>query len=99
MFSIDEDGALHMRYTARTRSIEWKQDAATRDAAALIGEILAGSPHVWRVRMEAGMGLVGRNVLHDRQAFEEEPDSPRLVLRARFTDAVRISTEPSWHSG
>ena len=31
VFSVDaESAALHMRYTARTRSIEWRADAATR---------------------------------------------------------------------
>lgn len=99
VFSEDEDGALHMRYTARTRSIEWKPDAATREAAGVLREILAGSPHAWRVRMEAGMGLVGRNILHDREAFEDDPASPRLVLRARFTDAVCIPSETAWRTG
>ena len=34
VFSVDPDtGALHMRYTARTRSIEWKADGAVRAAA------------------------------------------------------------------
>ncbi len=98
VFSLDDDGGLHMRYTARTRSIEWKQDDATREAAALLGEILAGSPHVWRVRMEAGMGLVGRNILHDREAFEDDQRTPRLVLRARFTDGVTLPPEPAWRS-
>jgi hypothetical protein len=30
VFSVDVQGALHMRYTARTRSIAWKDDDATR---------------------------------------------------------------------
>lgn len=86
VFSVDEDGCLHMRYTARTRSIAWKDDAATRQAAALLQDVLATSPDVWRIRSEAGMGLVGRNVLHDRSAFIDDPRQPRLVLRARFLD-------------
>jgi len=43
VFSLDEDGCLHMRYTARTRSIEWKADAATRTAVADHEAQLAGS--------------------------------------------------------
>ena len=36
VFSIDPaSGDLHMRYTARTRSIEWKQDATTGGCAML----------------------------------------------------------------
>lgn len=86
VFSIAEDGALHMRYTARTRSIAWKDDAATREARAALQQVLAESPAVWRVRLQAGMGIVGHNVLHDRAAFVDAPDQPRLVLRARFLD-------------
>lgn len=86
VFSVDEDGGLHMRYTARTRSIAWKDDAATREAAAVLQDVLATSPDIWRIRTEAGMGLVGRNVLHDRTAFVDDPRQPRLVLRARFLD-------------
>jgi hypothetical protein len=86
VFSVDEDGCLHMRYTARTRSIEWKDDAATREAVTLLTDILETSPWVRRVHMEAGMGLVGHNVLHDRSAFVDDPAQPRLVLRARFLD-------------
>lgn len=86
VFSVDADGGLHMRYTARTRSIAWKDDPATRAAAAALRDLLATSPWVWRVRMQAGMGVVGRNVLHDRSAFVDDPLRPRLVLRARFLD-------------
>ena len=96
VFSVTEDGRLHMRYTARTRSIAWKEDEATREAVAALQEVMAGSPCVWRVRMEAGMGLVGHNVLHDRSAFVDAPGRPRLVLRARFLDAPG---EVPWPNG
>lgn len=96
VFSVDEEGALHMRYTARTRSIAWKDDAATQAAARALRELLDASAATWRVRLEAGMGLVGRNVLHDRSAFVDDPARPRLVLRARFLD--RPGEKP-WHSG
>jgi len=99
VFCLDEDGGLHMRYTARTRSIEWNEDAATREAATRLTQVLQSSPHVWRLRMEAGMGFVGHNVLHDRQAFDDDPRQPRLMLRARFTDTVRHPQERSWLNG
>ena len=48
VFSLDATGNLHMRYTARTRSIEWKQDAATLAAVAALEHLLASeSPHVF----------------------------------------------------
>ncbi len=86
-------GALHMRYTARTRSIRWKDDADTQAAVALLARLLAGElpwvlPSVLRVRLAPGMGLVGHNVLHERTAFEDDPAAPRLLYRARFLDRV-----------
>jgi alpha-ketoglutarate-dependent taurine dioxygenase len=88
VFSVDVAGHLHMRYTARTRSIEWKDDAATRAAVACLEALLAGSPWVLRVRLEPGMGLVANNVLHDRDAFIDDPQRPRLLYRARYLDRV-----------
>jgi len=98
VFSIDEDGCLHMRYTARTRSIEWRGDEATPRAAALLREVMATSPAVWRVRLEAGMGVVGHNVLHERSGFRDDPARPRLLLRARFLDRIRTA-EGLWRNG
>ena len=100
VFSVDADGGLHMRYTARTRSIEWKADAPTRAAVARLEALLGDPcfPGMFRVRLEAGMGLVGHNVLHDRSAFHDDPMRPRLLLRARFLDRVAPAEEP-WRNG
>ena len=90
VFATDA-GTLHMRYTARTRSIEWRQNEATRAAVDFLGRILAGdSPHVFQLRLSAGQGIVCNNVLHDRSAFTDDPASGlnRLVYRARYTDRV-----------
>lgn len=90
VFSV-EDGALHMRYTARTRSIEWHADADVQHAVARLAALLeAGLPGLLRLRLEAGMGLVGHNVLHERSAFVDDPARPRLLYRARFLDRVAI---------
>jgi hypothetical protein len=89
VFSLDDDGQLHMRYTARTRSIVWQDDAATQAAVAALRGVLATSPFVLQGRLEAGMGLVCNNVLHDREAFVDDPAAPRLLYRARFLDRVR----------
>jgi hypothetical protein len=96
VFSVDvADGSLHMRYTARTRSIEWRADAATRAAAAGLETLLAeGAPGIVRVRLEAGMGIVAHNVLHDRTGFEDDPARPRLLYRARFLDRVDTPSPP-----
>jgi alpha-ketoglutarate-dependent taurine dioxygenase len=91
VFSVDaEHGALHMRYTARTRSIEWKNDACTREAAAFLQELLARDlPYRFKLRLQPGMGLVGHNVLHERSAFVDDSQSPRLLYRARYLDRIQ----------
>lgn len=84
-----EDGALHMRYTARTRSIVWRADAATQAAVQRLRDILdSDSPYVFTLRLAAGQGLVCNNVLHDRSAFTDAPGEGRLVYRARYCDRV-----------
>jgi hypothetical protein len=90
VFSVTHDGtALHMRYTARTRSIEWKADAPTRAAAAFLEQLLASdAPTLLRTRFEAGMGVVCNNVLHDRSGFVDDPLRPRLLYRARYLDRI-----------
>lgn len=89
VFSVDGDGYLHMRYTARTRSIEWKSDDATRAAVAALERLLDSDlPHIFRTRLAPGMGLLCNNVLHDRAAFTDDPAQPRLLFRARYLDRV-----------
>jgi len=102
VFSIDPaTGSLHMRYTARTRSIEWKQDAVTQRAVKALEQLLAGgSPHVFRYRLAAGEGLLCNNVLHNRTEFADEVDKgiARLIYRARYYDRIR-GTELNETSG
>jgi len=94
VFSVDPDsGALHMRYTARTRSIEWKDDTTVREAAMRLERMLAGpSPCIHRVALQPGMGLLCNNVLHDRSAFTDDPARPRLIYRARYYDRIQADT-------
>lgn len=89
VFSTLAGGQLHMRYTARTRSIGWKQDAATQAAVAAIEKLLAQDlPGMFRHRMEAGMGLICNNVLHDRTGFVDTPAQKRVMFRARYYDRI-----------
>jgi len=84
-----EDGALHMRYTARTRSIEWRPDEVTQAAVRHLRQILdSDSPYVFRLRLQGGQGLVCNNVLHDRSEFTDAPGAGRLVYRARYADRI-----------
>jgi alpha-ketoglutarate-dependent taurine dioxygenase len=84
-----EDEALHMRYTARTRSIEWRPDEVTQAAVRHLKQILdSDSPYVFRLRLQGGQGLVCNNVLHDRSEFTDAPGAGRLVYRARYADRI-----------
>jgi hypothetical protein len=85
-------GALHMRYTARTRSIEWRPDETTRAAVQFLNRVLdADSPYVFALRLAGGQGLVCNNVLHDRSAFTDHPKLGRLVYRARYFDRIGLA--------
>ena len=89
VFSVDKGGNLHMRYTARTRSIVWKQEAATLAAVAALENLLSSaSPHIHHARLAPGMGLLCNNVLHDRAAFADDDAHPRLLYRARYLDRI-----------
>jgi len=89
VFCRRSDGGLQLRYTARTRSIVWKDDPTTRDAVDFMAATLAARPPwVFHLTLEPGMGLVSNNVLHDRTAFIDEPTHPRLLYRARFLDCI-----------
>jgi len=93
VFSLDPaSGDLHMRYTARTRSILWKQDATTQAAVAALEKLLAADlPHILHTRLEPGMGLLCNNVLHDRAEFNDDPSHPRLLYRARYHERIEGS--------
>jgi alpha-ketoglutarate-dependent taurine dioxygenase len=81
--------SLHMRYTARKRNIEWRQDGATAEATAALTALLAGDePLIVRGRLEAGMGLICNNILHDRSGFADAAGSKRLLYRARYHDRI-----------
>jgi hypothetical protein len=89
VFSVDAAGYLHMRYTARTVSIAWRDDSLTQAAVAALARILS-VPTPWTLhgRLEPGMGLVCNNVLHDRSGFTETPEKRRLLYRARYYERV-----------
>lgn len=84
-------GNLHMRYTARTRNIEWKDDAITSQAVACITELLTpDNPYIFRYRLQPGEGIICNNVLHCRTGFTDDPVAgrQRLLYRARYFDRV-----------
>ena len=86
---LDDPPRLHMRYTARTRSIRWRSDAATSRAVAMLETAIASlSACCVRARFEEGEGVICNNVLHRRTAFTDDDHSRRLMLRIRSFDRV-----------
>ncbi len=91
VFSVGPGGYLHMRYTARTRSVEWKKEACLQAAVAALGDILAAqTPYHFNYAPSAGYGIISNNCLHNRSAFQDDPKlgKMRLIYRARYYERV-----------
>lgn len=92
VFSVNPaDDKLAMRYTARTRSIEWRNDTVTRQAAAWLQDLLEdGDPLAMTVKLKSGEGVLCNNVLHNRTGFGENSNkgAGRLMYRVRFHNRV-----------
>jgi alpha-ketoglutarate-dependent taurine dioxygenase len=89
VFSVLEDGSLHMRYTARTRSIEWAPDPLTRAAVKTLEAFLeSSSPYIYRATLQPGQGLICNNVLHDRSGFDNDEKHTRQLYRLRYYQRI-----------
>ncbi len=89
VFSLMLDGSLHMRYTARTRSIEWRSDPATQAAVKALEALLAAEArYIFRATLQSGQGLICNNALHDRSRIQDDPEHPRLLYRLRYYDRM-----------
>ncbi|MDA7947094.1 MAG: TauD/TfdA family dioxygenase [Hyphomicrobiaceae bacterium] len=98
VFSIDPtSNTLHMRYSARSRNIIWRDDRDTSLACAFLADLVAGNePLVLKHKLIPGQGLICNNVLHCRSGFDDGslpgPTGKRLLLRARYLDRVAGTT-------
>ena len=77
--------SLQMRYTSRSRNIEWKQDSLVQRAVSMIEELLSDSTFVIRHLLKPGEGLICNNILHGRSAFTNGniPEEQRVMYRIR----------------
>ncbi|MDX2429221.1 MAG: TauD/TfdA family dioxygenase [Xanthomonadales bacterium] len=90
VFSYALSGEMHMRYSARKRNIQWRDDALTTAARECLSEMLDDrNGPVFRYRLKAGEGLISNNVLHNRTEFNDGPEQQRLLYRARFFDRIK----------
>ena len=87
-----EGGDLIMRYTARTRSIEWRNDPLTREAVAFLQNLLIeGDPMMREAKLQPGQGVFNNNALHNRTAFDPTEvgnHSRRIMYRVRFNNRI-----------
>jgi len=94
VFSVDHRGNLHMRYTARTRSIAWKADAAVQAAQACLRDYLkSAQADQYFYQLQAGQGIISNNVLHCRDGFDDTVGEARLLYRARYYDGVATGAD------
>jgi hypothetical protein len=92
VFSMYPDGTLGTRFTARVQHIEWRSPD-TKAAARRSLELINNHPH-WHssLRLTTDQGIITRNVLHRREAFEDAQHSTRRqILRGRF---MQLPTPP-----
>lgn len=89
VFSYDASDKIHMRYSARKKNIQWRDDPVTTDARAFLSEVLNEKEGpVIRHRLQPGEGLLSNNVLHNRTEFSDSADTNRFLYRARFFDRI-----------
>lgn len=90
VFSVISEN-LHMRYTARSKGILWKEDPVLDQARKFLTDLLnSDDEFILKHHLRPGQGVVCNNVLHKRSGFEDSdyPDSRRLLYRARFFDRI-----------
>jgi len=89
VFSVLADGSLHMRYTARTRSIEWSAEPLTQAAVKTLEAFLdSSSAYIYRATLQPGQGLICNNVLHDRSGFDDDETHTRQLYRLRYYQRI-----------
>ena len=89
VFTIALSGNLHMRYTERTRSIEWKSDYVTQAAVEELNKFLnSESKFIYHATLQPGQGLISNNVLHNRTSFKDSFTSKRLLYRLRYFERI-----------
>lgn len=91
VYAIEGDDLI-MRYTARTRSIEWRDNPVTREAVAFLQNLMVErDPLMREVKLEPDQGIFNNNVPHTRTAFDPDEvgnTSRRIMYRVRFNNRI-----------
>jgi len=90
IFFIDEPtNELYMRYTQRKKNIEFLNSLEIKQAVEHLDALLkTNTDHHFKHLMQSGQGLLCNNVLHKRNAFTDDKDNPRLLLRGRYFNRI-----------
>ena len=90
IFFIDEvSNILSMRYTQRKKHIEFLDSEEIKQAVKHLDELLNASTDYHFVHLlRTGQGLLCNNILHKRNSFTDNKDSPRLFLRGRYFNRI-----------
>ena len=90
VFFIDEKTqALYMRYTQRKKNIEFLDSLEIKQAVEYLDTLLnTTTDYHFKHLMQTGQGLLCNNVLHKRNAFTDDKDNPRLLLRGRYFNRI-----------
>jgi len=92
--------ALNMSYTSRPHNIVWKSDQRSKRALNLVREILMEGSAMVELRLRERQGIICNNILHGRQAFQDDVQQSarlpaRLVYRARYYDTINLERGPN----
>jgi hypothetical protein len=90
IFFIDElSKKLSLRYTQRKKNIEFLDSLEIKQAVEHLDVLLSTTTdyHFKRL-MQTGQGMLCNNVLHKRNAFTDDKDNPRLLLRGRYFNRI-----------
>jgi len=90
VFFIDEPtNELSMRYTQRKKNIVFLDSLEIKQAVEHLDALLnTTTDYHFEHLMQTGQGLLCNNVLHKRNAFTDDKDNPRLLLRGRYFNRI-----------
>ena len=100
VFSVDaHDGACTCATRRAPAACVWKDDRANPGRCGVPARVACSRrrAHVFRLRLEPGMGLVCNNVLHDRSGFVDDPRSSPAAVPGPLSGshrAARIAGRP-----
>lgn len=90
---IRSDGSPGAHFTTRTKNIEWRNPETLAAAQAMKALIDESSHWHQTLTLSAGQGVITRNILHRREAYTDDPDTPRKMLRGRYLQSPQLRSQ------